>query len=413
MNMHRFAGKNLLWSLGLALVFLLGSLLAAELFVRYWLPLYKTVYALDKHRLHRFQPDAWKIYTHNASNGGARVTVKINSLGYRGTELSDAPERSRIVVYGDSFIAAEYSALADTYVQQLANMLYTTGPPVEVINAGVTAYGPDQTSLYMQQSLAGLQADLVVVSIYAGNDFGDLMRNKLFKLSDDGNLQENDWWIAPALRERFARAESLFADSDLLNRSMLVRVSKKLYWALQERASQPGDDGKARYIDGALSVRQREYEQFINKGNSIVENLFGDGYDADISMEPESASTGYKVRLMEQVMLRIRDIANSEGIPLLFLFVPSPIDACEGYDYQVDAAARPAYRRTALTDRLQVIALRNNLSYVNLFENFHGSGCKSLYYGAGNNHWNERGQALASSVTAAYIKRNRMLGGQH
>lgn len=90
-------------------------------------------------------------------------------------------------------------------------------------------------------------------------------------------------------------------------------------------------------------------------------------------------------------------------------FVPSPIDACVGYDHQVDRSKQSAYSRSVLTDRLQEIAVRNSLLHLNLFENFHGEDCNSLFYRAGNDHWNARGQAIAAGVTAAYIERTNIL----
>jgi hypothetical protein len=397
---------RLFQSVGLVCLSLAVSLLVAEFLVRQWFPVYSTVYALDDKRLHRYKANAWKVYIHSLSNGGARVIVKTNSRGYRGPEFADRPNKPRVLVYGDSFIAAEYSELPDTYVEQLARVLSKMGPPVEVINAGVPAYGPDQESVYAQQGIAGLQPSLVIVSIYAGNDFGDLLRDKLFRLSLDGRLQENNWQIDPKLSERFAKAQ--FDESKLLNRSMLIRVGKQLYGALRKKKSKPDRDLQT-WLDRMLGVRQKEYQDFVENNDNVVRNLFRDGYDADVSMLPESASARYKVNLMEQVLLRIRDITSSAGIPLLYVFVPSPIDVCDDYDPQVNAAKHTAYKRSALTDRLEEIARRNNLPFVNLFDSFRGSGCKLLFYGAGNGHWNKRGQALAARVTADYVERFRML----
>ena len=51
---------------------------------------------------------------------------------------------------------------------------------VQVVNAGVAAYGPDQACLALEADLAaGLDPDLVVLCVFAGNDWGDLLRNKL------------------------------------------------------------------------------------------------------------------------------------------------------------------------------------------------------------------------------------------
>ena len=45
--------------------------------------------------------------------------------------------------------------------------------------------------------------DLVVFAVYSGNDYGDPIRNKLFRIGADGRLERRHPTIAPALREEF------------------------------------------------------------------------------------------------------------------------------------------------------------------------------------------------------------------
>jgi hypothetical protein len=46
---------------------------------------------------------------------------------------------------------------------------------------------------------------------------------------------------------------------------------------------------------------------------------------------------------------------------------------------------------------------------VNLFDSFAGSDCNDLYFHHGNNHWNERGQALAAKIVAERIRAGGVL----
>src|SRR6185436_5789593 len=79
---------------------------------------------------------------------------------------------------------------------------------VEVINAGVTAYGPDQACLRIEDEVARLDPDLVVLAVFADNDFGDLARDKIFRLDGDGRLRENHPRLSPKLRATWQHAES-------------------------------------------------------------------------------------------------------------------------------------------------------------------------------------------------------------
>src|SRR6185503_7481910 len=110
-------------------------------------------------------------------------SVHVNALGLRGDEPEPtANGRQRIVVYGDSFVEAEFSPLAETFPKRLEARLRAAGVPLEVLNAGVVGYGPDQVCVRLEKELTQLRPDLLIVALASGNDYGDLVRNKLFRL---------------------------------------------------------------------------------------------------------------------------------------------------------------------------------------------------------------------------------------
>ena len=61
----------------------------------------------------------------------------------------------------------------DTYASQLASLLATLRPNqrVEVINAGVSAWGSDQALLWYRNEGAKYEPDLVILGFFPGNDF--------------------------------------------------------------------------------------------------------------------------------------------------------------------------------------------------------------------------------------------------
>ena len=75
-----------------------------------------------------------------------RNTVRINSLGLRGPELSDVPAGGRrVLLLGDSQTAGFEVAEEHTYAALVEKQLTTDlGSPVQVVNAGVRGYGTDQ-----------------------------------------------------------------------------------------------------------------------------------------------------------------------------------------------------------------------------------------------------------------------------
>ena len=134
-------------------------------------PLYRPCFQEDERLLFTLRPNCSSIFVRNAINGGDRVFYRINSDGFRGAELQPFPTGLRVVVHGDSFIHAVYSPDEETFVVQLeAQLTQRLQTQVEVINAGVNGYGPDQVSLRLADDLRTLRPDVVVVAVYAGND---------------------------------------------------------------------------------------------------------------------------------------------------------------------------------------------------------------------------------------------------
>lgn len=368
------------------------ALVAAEIALRVVAgPRFATIYRLHPRHLHEMTPGASRSFTRHPENGGGSHLVEVNSLGYRGAELLPAGSRPRVVVYGDSFIAGEFSPLEETFVRQLGAQLEAKlGTPVEAVNAGVVSYGPDQISLRMEQELDSLAPDLVIVSVFADNDFGDLIRNKLFTLAPDGLLAANDFTIAPALESRFEMAQ---------RGPYLYRAFTKLLAGLVVEKVGPEEQ-----VERDLADCRREWREYVVEGDHVVRERMVGRYDADVSLEPESESARFKVRLMDRVLGRIAAIARERGVPLLLMIIPSPVDAVDHYELgRVDAQRHPAYRRTALTDAVAAAAAHHGIATVNLMEPFRARDAATLYLRGGDNHWNAAGQRLAAGAVADAI----------
>ena len=130
--------------------------------------------------IYSLKPNYSGKFTRLEVNGGEVRTWKSNRQSYRGNELR-VEANFKIVVYGDSNIQAVFSRLEDTYTSKLENYLKrVSGKDVEVINAGVMGYGPDQNLLRLAAEADKLQPDMVIFHVNPANDFGDLLRNRLF-----------------------------------------------------------------------------------------------------------------------------------------------------------------------------------------------------------------------------------------
>ncbi len=367
-------------------------------------PLLRPPYRFDSQRIFALAPSQESVFKKLPINGGEAVTHRINAYGYRGAEIGEKASRPRVVIYGDSFIHAAYTVDGETFAYQLGRVLAgAAGRDVEVINAGVSSYGPDQISVALEADLPRLRPDIVVVSIYAGNDYGDLVRNKMFRVDSDGKLVRNDWKLDPQIRRRL----------ELNQRELMLLKAGR---ALRHRfASKPvdeqGSDGGATLFsnrDHLLGESMREYESYVRAGDSTVYNTHVDYFNADVSLRPSSESARYKIALMQAVLGQIRDLAQSARVGLVFMIIPHASDVARDYDTwgSADTTKYPEYRGRNLTAPIEVAAKALGVPVVNLQDAFGKVDARTLYFTGGDDHWNAAGQKLAAEVVGAFVASN-------
>lgn len=378
---------------------ILVTLSAGELLLRRYYPAGETIFQLDQRYLYRIKPNAHYVYRLSAVNGGGKLLVTFNGEGRRGAPVSMT--RPRILVYGDSFIEAAFSPIEQTFVWQLEQKLKSASSPApQVVNCGVVGYGPDQESLVMEDEIDRLKPELVIVAIYAGNDFGDLMRDKIYKLDDQKQLKDNHYTLDPSVANTAFVTEQF---TGLYSVRLLQRAAETVLEKFEHRES------SEEFMERWLRESVAEYKEFIVDGNNSVSNLFEDHYDADISLTPNSESSQYKRMLMDRVIEKMKRTAAARGVPLMLLIIPAPFDVVDNYTVTVDARKYPEYRRSELSDVVEGIARKQQLPYVNLFRPFREHGADSLYYVFDNDHWKPEAQQLAAGVVADYITQQHLL----
>lgn len=366
-------------------------------------PRHRPVFQADDKAIFKLIPDRRSTLTRSAANGGETVTHRINSAGFRGEELKLTGKAPRVVVYGDSFIHAPYTADKETFTAVLGEQLSrSVGAEVEMVNAGVSSYGPDQISVKMGIELPSLRPDVAVVAIFAGNDYGDLMRNKMARLDADGALQKNPWRLDPAVRERFELSQ---------RESILVRTLRTALGSFMAAARRPVDEptttGNSPMSDWNFLLRQAEdeYKDFVVSGNDVVKNTHVDYYSADVALTPTGESARYKTKLMKATLRRIHDVASKSSVPLVFVFIPHPVDVAVRYDNwaAVDLDRYPDYRGRNQTLPLEEAALSAGVPFVSLFDAYRAAGANALYFQRNDDHWNVAGQKMAAELVSKVV----------
>jgi hypothetical protein len=383
----------------------------AEALLRRLEPAGTVFYQADASALYRLRPGAHARYHYPWLSPGEEVEVAINSRGFRGAELASPKTAARVVVYGDSFIEARSTRLADTFPARIEAALRARGHgSLEVVNAGVTGYGPDQVLARLDADLALLQPDLVILALYAGNDWGDLVRDQLWSLDAGGHLERG----APLLDEPLRAA---LEERSGFRALATVRAASRFWAELRDPGPTAGKPGAS--IEAVLRECQREYADSRRRPGRVT-NLFRDHYDADVSALPRSESASYKRRLMAEVLAaagrvvatRSVPVAGSvlttRSVPLMLLAIPAASDVSDAHPHRVDGSRFPEYRPETLTDGIEEIAGELGLPVVNLFGPFRERRGAALYYPI-DGHWNAAAQALAAQLVADRIVAEALL----
>lgn len=385
--------RNLLINLALLSLSMILVLVAGDFMVRYLRPEFVEHFAYDSTYIHKYYPDVNKAVERTAMDGGEKIRLTTNRFGLRDEDFPIAKTGRRVMVYGDSFIASELSELDNTYPKQLQQMLNeTSGKPIQVINAGVAGYGVDQVSLRLDEDVDRYDPDLVIISLFAGNDFGDNVRNKLFTLDDEGSAVYRQFALKKYKVFKW-KLRRLFPSMNFYKRAVYFRILRAVSPPLVE----------SDYLGGVFEERIAEYDSYAG-GSRLVTNIFRDQYDLDMLLEPDSERSLFKRALMEGVIDRIVDTLESRGVEYFFVVVPARYEIVPAFltdrlndDQKVDTDI------DFLSSTAAQVLEKCGVDYISFLSPFKETNRGNSYFWKFDDHWNDNGQKYAARLTVKKI----------
>lgn len=411
--MSRAGGR--LTGLALACASTLVALGVAEVAVRQFAPALPGAIVPDSARFYRYAAGGRKDYRRPAAAGAAVVPVRINGAGYRGPELPPRSGAPRLLVLGDSYVAAEFSPEAETFVEQLRQgVARAHGDSVESVNAGVPGYGPWQAWLTMREALPVARPDAAVLVLLADNDFGDVVRDRRVRVAPDGEVA----WQPVRLTDSLAAAMSAAAEPRGLDRLHLVRWARRALGrranadplALDTRSRELRAHYRTSLTEGFLAHDSADFARYLGDPHAPAGGeIFGDHYALMMAVRPRPAMADTAIALMGAVLRGLRAEAAARALPVFAVVVPSALDACVGYALQVDAAHAPGYDRRLHQATLVEVARAAGLPVLDLWPALEAAGACDHYYPV-INHWNARGQALAARLVTDSLRARGWLG---
>jgi lysophospholipase L1-like esterase len=131
--------------------------------------------------------------------------LKTNSLGFNSPEINLKQQKDtntfRIFVVGDAFSMPEGVEYKKSYPRLLEDKLKKSHPnkSIQVINGGVTGYGPTEMLLQMQTYIDTINPDLIINQIFV-NEFAEINYSSKSRLRNIGfrdySLKEKLFWYS-------------------------------------------------------------------------------------------------------------------------------------------------------------------------------------------------------------------------
>lgn len=317
-----------------------------------------------------------------------RTRVKINSKGLRDDEYAyeKKPGVFRILLLGDSVIAGLEVKKEEVLDTQLEHLLEKDGR-YEVINAGVSGYGTDQSYLFLKNEGYKYHPDII---IYAAV-FNDPVENmtihqrqraqgkSYFEIEPDDKLvlkgvpvprftMEDPWVMVLPEAEHYysGKMEEEFEAQQLP--SLLESIKKDL-----------------------SNLHFYQWIRFRVKQGGMLENwLTQSGLKEQESTEmkqPDSVAA-YQYRITKRLLKEMKSFSESLGAKFLV------------YEFTNGVGEMPA--RPTDTERM---CQELGIPTIDLFKPFYGiSNGKKVFCHLKDAHWNAKGHQLASETIYRYLK---------
>ena len=204
--------------------------------------------------------------------------IAINSTGVRDDEEigEKRPDERRILLLGDSLVLSVQVPFRQTFGELLEQRLNRGGSPIRyrVINGGVQGYGPVQELLFFRSILPVVKPDLVVETLFVGNDAEDAAASESLLAGPARPVTES------------ARQAAVTRLRRLVRRSMVLQVLRLRAVAATERFARTAGPPEPPLQSYAAHPAAR-----IARGLSVVRQVVG-------LMTAESAAAGARTAVV-------------------------------------------------------------------------------------------------------------------
>ncbi len=401
--MNSFINKKHSFRIILSLLSLFSSLVIVELFLAIFLPqkIFSLSYKMGNPCFKKSEVTVWTIKPNceirfKDFDTGESIYSKTNGLGYRNIdfEIKKREGEKRILIEGDSFIVG-WGVKDKNHVSYLLEKKLKEFKPshplsnAKVINVGGNGgFGPDGYFLHLKSKGMNLEPDLVIFSVFVGDDLSDLDQVNWFgkgtfgeplKAVSKTTLVDDSGYLIPmkipfiyripVVRESHIAIFFTKVFSQTINAIKTYRYKKS---PVEKRTS----IYKCVFSDSCQSSVQHLYSKLlatIKASNNLMINSYHDG------------------KLHFVVLLIPADFQISPEAIKKFNYIGIPAN--------ITIEANPNPQR-----HIKQMLEKENISYIDLLTPIRNQS-KKLYFN-NDTHWNANGHESAATEIAKWLEIN-------
>ena len=320
---------------------------------------------------------------------GRTVTVHLNGLGLRSPEIGPRrPGELRVLCLGDSFVFGYGVADDEAFPEVLRGLLADRlERPVVVGNAGVPGYGTVEQALCLQRLRDEFDPDVVVSTIYLGNDFMD--DRYVSRFVEGGFAIDGPW---AALLRTSGRAKLMLHSRAWMHLEFHLLESGSR-WALRPQLT---PEEQAAFAG---------FPPHDGPGNQCKFGLFMDIIDPLHSWEPGAPPVVPRVLARtEESLVSMQASAGSAQVVVVILPSWWHLDEEERLEYMTTVGLDPAAFRLGLTQqRLATLCAKLDLPVVDVTPVARELEDPTSLYLQENRHLNPEGHRLVAELLADRI----------
>ena len=356
----RINNKEILPTIAVLLLLLLGLEIIARVFLApYEQPL--CIFQADQKLGFRFQANAQATLEKQEYS----VTIKTNSLGFRGPEPRAQKTGTRILVIGDSWVVGQGVSEEQAFSRLLEKDLAKQGADAETINAGVSAYGTRQERILLEELMPKIKPDVVLLAFYNGNDFSE---------NDNGFLETTVLNGCIGRGTLFDKAKAFVFKNFRL--AYFVEKRLELIEPFKTVFRSAGISGSA-VPDSITMMKKNPGREFAAKEDATEKEIL------EIKKISEDGGAKFAVAVIPAIM----EIDNAR------------LETAAGY-YGIPAARLDENR---ITEYWQSFSDRTGIPAIYLEKN---AGISAEMFYGGDGHWKPEGHAAAARALAKFLPPN-------